>query len=242
MYKSTLVSAALLSVASAQSTVHLSLEGFDNTPLIGSIIASNAAATTYSLACATPEATGCDIPPSFTFTQGPSTLHYAYTAIDEEANETIEVGCTITAANTGVCSGLLNGVVGTSTTSRTTTTTVTNMSSEFGDTVVTLTAGAIGSAASSATSTGATSAATGSTSTRKSGSTSATKTTSGSSTLTTSATSVTSGTAAGAASGSSTASGTAGASSSSTAGVPMITGNAGWIVGGAAAALVLAGM
>ncbi|KAH6673718.1 hypothetical protein B0J14DRAFT_54644 [Halenospora varia] len=239
MYKSTLVSVALMSIASAQSTVHLSLEGFDNTPLVGSIIASNAAATTYSLACATPEATGCDVPPSFTFTQGPSTLHYAYTAIDEEANETIEVGCTITAANTGVCSGLLNGVIGTKTTSRTTTTTVTNMSSEFGDAVVTLTAGAIGSAASSAASTTATSAATGSTSTGKSGNTSATKTTSDSSTL---ATSASSGTAAGAASGSSTASGTAGASSSSTAGVPMITGNAGWIVGGAAAALVLAGM
>ncbi|KFY99260.1 hypothetical protein V501_01298 [Pseudogymnoascus sp. VKM F-4519 (FW-2642)] len=45
---------------------------------VGSVIGTDATATTYSVTCPAFVGEACDIPTSFTITQGPSTMHYAF--------------------------------------------------------------------------------------------------------------------------------------------------------------------
>ncbi|KAF4637289.1 hypothetical protein G7Y89_g791 [Cudoniella acicularis] len=235
MYKLTLTALALLSTALAQSTTTLWLIGFDDEEsIVASVIASDATATTYSIACVNPADENCGVPSSFTFTQGPSTLHYLHTYTGEDNDDngdlTIDIDCRITNSQSGTCSATAAGTSGTSTASTVETSTFTDAIS-LGAQAVILTAGAIGSSANTAASTTRT----------------ATSRIAPVTTLTGSSTHTTSGTAASTTSVAQTVSessrtGSSSTSSVSTGGVPMITGNAGWIVGGAAAVLAIAGM
>ncbi|KAK6598563.1 hypothetical protein ACHAP3_007526 [Botrytis cinerea] len=236
--------AALMgTVVTAQTTTvtDLFLVGFDygynsseQAPYVGSVIASDATATTYSIACgsktAAPATTSsyfddsndCGVPPNFTFTQGPSTIAYTYTIDDVEdyvvtdsasgssyatGQATMTLGCVLSGTSVGVCSYTeLEAVASTTLTSiDATTVSGTEYTEVFTGVPVTITAGP-------ASTTGSASGA----------SASASKSASGSA----------SGSAAGSASGSAT----------STGGMPMITAKAQWVVGGAAAAMVMAAL
>ncbi|KAM3076906.1 hypothetical protein ACMFMG_003626 [Clarireedia jacksonii] len=243
MYKSTIAALTLMGMASAQvSVVNLNLLGFDDTGnLVGSVIASDKTATTYSITCsgtAAPATTtgfyedsdnDCGLPPSFTFTQGPSTLQYAYAYSDYEsetawstysassisAQESFLVGCVITDSSLGLCSATDAGNYGVSSFSSVITTSFDNIYTEFTPVPVTITAGAIGSAANTAT---ATAKSSGAKPTGTSGSASGASAASG-------------------ASGASASKASATASSSTTvltAGMPMVTAKAQWVVGAAA--------
>ncbi|KAM0160284.1 hypothetical protein ACHAQE_004656 [Botrytis cinerea] len=236
--------AALMgTVVTAQTTTvtDLFLVGFDygynsseQAPYVGSVIASDATATTYSIACgsqtAAPATTSsyfddsndCGVPPNFTFTQGPSTIAYTYTIDDVEdyvvtdsasgssyatGQATMTLGCVLSGTSVGVCSYTeLEAVASTTLTSiDATTVSGTEYTEVFTGVPVTITAGP-------ASTTGSASGA----------SASASKSASGSA----------SGSAAGSASG----------SAASTGGMPMITAKAQWVVGGAAAAMVMAAL
>ncbi|KAG9229412.1 hypothetical protein BJ875DRAFT_445973 [Amylocarpus encephaloides] len=236
MFKTTLASLSLLSVASTQSTVSLFVTGADEQSIVASIITSDATATTYSLACgaATGSSADCPIPISFTFTQGPSTIAYN-TAFEVEedgltASETMDFGCKITSTKTAACSVTLLMNLGSSVaSSRVTTTTITDVDSYLTPvTIVGKTIESAGDAAAFTTGTGSSSAL--ATKTGSSGTTAVTGTgvTSSGSAMASAAT---------AASGSGPP-----ASSMSTAGMAMNTGNARWVAGGAAAALALAAL
>jgi len=243
-----------MGLASAQTAdvVDLFLVGFDvdfdnSTNLVASVIASDASATTYSITCAstasstaaaaaaaTTDAFGdyypsddydCVLPDSFTFTQGPSTVHfvlsynqpYSSNGVVVPDAETMDVGCVLTSSTIGVCSETENGIAASTTVSLATTIVLTN-GAEDGTTLsplpVTITAGNV------ATGRTATNTASGTTAT-SSGSSSKGATKTGSS---------------------STSSGTASANASSGAALPVVTAKAQWIVGGAAAALALAAL
>ncbi|ATZ57576.1 hypothetical protein BCIN_15g01400 [Botrytis cinerea B05.10] len=236
--------AALMgTVVTAQTTTvtDLFLVGFDygynsseQAPYVGSVIASDATATTYSIACgsqtAAPATTSsyfddsndCGVPPNFTFTQGPSTIAYTYTidgvedyVVTDSASgssyatgqATMTLGCVLSGTSVGVCSYTeLEAVASTTLTSiDATTVSGTEYTEVFTGVPVTITAGP-------ASTTGSASGA----------SASASKSASGSA----------SGSAAGSASG----------SAASTGGMPMITAKAQWVVGGAAAAMVMAAL
>jgi len=243
MYKSAIVTLTLLGasmVSAAQNTtVDLFLVGFDDQDLVGSVIASDKTATTYSIACATPSSDDCGVPPSFTFTQGPSTMHYAYSMSDDGASysfsgtgsaynavETFDVGCVITTSSSAICSATDVEIAGASTFSSATTTPINNISSVLVGIPVTITAGAISTTTSSPSSTSVTAGS--------SSSLASIKSSSGiSSSVSASSTSKASGAAGGTSSGSAT-------STQSAAGLPMITAKAQWVVGGAAAAMAYA--
>ncbi|KAF7859679.1 hypothetical protein EAF04_008758 [Stromatinia cepivora] len=233
--------AALMGTVTAQtsSVVNLYLMGFDGAddqaPFVGSIIASDATATTYSITCGSTTATAaptsayfdldndCGFPDSFTFTQGPSTIGYVYTAdyaFDITLTDTAStaaptqsghakytVGCIISGSSSAYCTGTDLESSGTSTISSVVTTTLTgtDLASLLSGVPVTITAG-LASTSSSAT-----------------------PTTSGASATSSHKSS---------ASASSSASGSA----ASTGGMPMITAKAQWVVGGAAAAMVMAAL
>ncbi|KAM0152632.1 hypothetical protein ACHAPG_007573 [Botrytis cinerea] len=240
---STFAAALMGTVVTAQTTTvtDLFLVGFDygynsseQAPYVGSVIASDATATTYSIACgsqtAAPATTSsyfddsndCGVPPNFTFTQGPSTIAYTYTIDDVEdyvvtdsasgssyatGQATMTLGCVLSGTSVGVCSYTeLEAVASTTLTSiDATTVSGTEYTEVFTGVPVTITAGP-------ASTTGSASGA----------SASASKSASGSA----------SGSAAGSASG----------SAASTGGMPMITAKAQWVVGGAAAAMVMAAL
>ncbi|KAF7890577.1 hypothetical protein EAF00_008892 [Botryotinia globosa] len=238
---STFAAALVGTVVTAQTTTvtDLFLVGFDygynsseQAPYVGSVIASDATATTYSIACgsktAAPATTSsyyddsydCGVPPNFTFTQGPSTIAYTYTIGDADVfavtdsvsgssyptgDATMTLGCVLSGTSTGVCSYTELEAAASTTFSSIETTTVsgTEYAEIFTGVPVTITAGP-------ASTTGSASGASASASASKSGS----------------------GSAAGSASGSAT----------STGGMPMITAKAQWVVGGAAAAMVMAAL
>ncbi|THV51800.1 hypothetical protein BGAL_0098g00100 [Botrytis galanthina] len=241
---STFAAALMGTVVTAQTTTvtDLFLVGFDygynsseQAPYVGSIIASDATATTYSIACgsttAAPATTSsyyddsydCGVPPNFTFTQGPSTIAYTYTIGDVEdfaitdstsgtsyatGQATMTLGCVLSGSSTGVCSYTeLEALAPTTFTSiDATTISGTEYAEIFTGVPVTITAGP----ASTTSSASGASASGASASASKSGS----------------------GSAAGSVSGSATATG----------GMPMITAKAQWVVGGAAAAMVMAAL
>ncbi|RDW92134.1 hypothetical protein BP5796_01528 [Coleophoma crateriformis] len=223
MYKHSVAALALLaSVVSAQSTTSLYLIGFDQQPIDASIVGSDATATTYSLSCpsttSAPVAAAssdfnsdiCGVPTSMFVTQGPSTLHLAYSAVFESVTDAVTIGCDLSGTTSALCSGTEMLVNGTSTSTTVETTSYTgnlaDMSTGLGAVAVTV----LGSGSATAGSSAST----------------------GSSKATTKAT----GTASGASATGTSAQGT----STSTGGVPMVTGNAKWVVGGAAAAAGLA--
>lgn len=179
----------------------------------------DATATTYSIACTNPDSNDCGVPASFTFTQGPSTIHYQYQVIADDAgdNESIELGCVITSSMSGVCSGTALGSVSGSATTSADTTSFSNGGSELGGQIVTITAGLAAAASTPVSTTMSTSA-----------SESSSKSATGKSTVTSTGASQTA------------ATGSTSSTSTSTGGMPKITGN--WVVGGAAAALALAAL
>jgi len=233
MYKSTLV-LALLSITSAQSTTSLLLIGFGQQGIVASIVGSDSTATTFALACGNPDSDDCGVPTSFTFTQGPSTIHYDYHNTDDGSNESIDLGCMITSSDHGICSGSMVGNFdGTSTSTSYTTSISTGASNYLQYLPVTITAGAAGSSASTAAST--TQGSSNADSATKSASKSAASQTSG---MTIATSTGLSGTKTSEASNSTDSS--ASGSAVSTAGMAMITGSPRWALGGAAAALALA--
>jgi len=68
----------LAGLSSAQTTtISLYIPGADTQPLIGSIVGSDSAATTYALQCvAGTDASDCGFPGVFTLTEGPATAAY----------------------------------------------------------------------------------------------------------------------------------------------------------------------
>ncbi|KAE9363511.1 hypothetical protein N431DRAFT_564157 [Stipitochalara longipes BDJ] len=87
MYKPTLAVLAVMGVVFAQeSVVHLFLLGFTSQSIVGSIIKSDATATTYTLNCGDPANCGGQlggIPETgLTYTEGSSTLTYNYVETD----------------------------------------------------------------------------------------------------------------------------------------------------------------
>lgn len=206
----------LSSAVTADYTTTLLLIGFDSQSAVGSVIATDATATTYSVTCPAAVGTDCGIPPSFTITQGPSTMHYEFAAVEDENGNTLEeidAGCTITTDH-GVCSGSQVSA-GTSSPGSGETSSYSNYGTDIGAQVVTITAGPTPGATGSDSSIASTSAST-------------SATTSGASAGQTSSNS-----------GSSSA-GSSGTSKVSTGGMPMITGHAQWVIGGAAAAVAIA--
>ncbi|ESZ90528.1 hypothetical protein SBOR_9077 [Sclerotinia borealis F-4128] len=225
--------------AQTSSVVDLYLIGFDSgdsdaaqPPFVGSIIASDATATTYSITCgsttAAPATTSsisydygydndCGVPENFTFTQGPSTIGYAYSATYEfdvtmtgSASSTVSyadsaqytVGCVLSGTSSAVCSATDIGTDRTTSTSSAETTTLTgsNLSTLLSAIPVTITAGPTSASDSAARTTMSASSPTGSASSSGSG------------------------------------------SPASTGGMPMITAKAQWAFGGAAAAMVMAAL
>lgn len=166
------------------------------------------------------------------------------------ATASADIGCSITNSESGICSETVAGNYGSTSISTTTTVLISNAAVELNYQAVTLSAGGTGSSVTTTatetksgltTKTSSTAAVTGS----SAGSSGASSTSSSLSVVSTSsATSSASGLASGSASGlaSSSSAGAASSSTASTAGMPKITGNAQWIMGGAAAALALAAL
>ncbi|PQE31661.1 GPI anchored protein [Rutstroemia sp. NJR-2017a WRK4] len=175
MYKSTIAALTLMGMVSAQSSVlNLYLLGIDDSNnVVGSVIASDKTATTYSITCksdastAAPTTTlsfddydyGCGVPPDFTFTQGPSTVRYTYAYSDIESDsaygtysassysisQSIVVGCVITDSSSGVCTATELGSDGVSSFSSIITTSFDDATSFLSPIPVTITAGALAS-------------------------------------------------------------------------------------------------
>jgi len=241
MVKNTLFTTLALAVAAVAATdpvtTQIFLAGFAQQPIDGSVIASDATATTFSVACQT-GAANCAIPPSFTFTQGPSTIHYAYTHQAQSSGDftgTIDVGCKITAL-TGTCSKSVNAILGTITSAATSSTTTFSGASEMGGQILTITGGnlVVPTTASS------TSSASNSSAPVKSHYPSSYTNSTNSSTVSTSSSyPVTLAPTATGALTTGSPSSTQGVSSSSvTGGMPIITGSAQWVMGGVAAMAV----
>ncbi|RAL66445.1 hypothetical protein DID88_006135 [Monilinia fructigena] len=249
----TIFAAALMGTAVAaqdDSVVDLFLVGIeydaedqDQAPFVGSIIASDATATTYSITCGTTTAASatssssldfdddCGIPESFTFTQGPSTIQYIYTFKDyyddvatsnmDSASSlqpyfsTVSIGCVLAGSSSAYCTAASMESAATTTYDSAETTTVTgqDLSTLLAAIPVTITAGASSTSDSVA------------------------KTTSGASATSSAASSAS-------ASSKSTATGSSSVSGSvaSTGGMPMVTAKAQWVMGGAAAAMVMAAL
>jgi len=152
MYRYTFATLALIGAVAAQnSTAVLPLLAFDQQPILASVIASDSAQTTYSLACPTGEdSDSCNVPPSFTVTAGPSTIHYG---IDVDFNtlgygvsaagsgsDSIDYACALTGTTSGVCTVTEVGNLGGASTSIVNSTTITD-ASDLGYVTVTITAG-----------------------------------------------------------------------------------------------------
>lgn len=210
----------------AQSTISLFIPGADPQPLVGSIVASDATATTYALECAPgTDGSDCGFPGVFTLTEGPSTAVYTLGGDIEADSSTVVafsgyIDCSL-GSSSAVCVESFTGTDANFPGMSTETLTGTDFS--YMPVVLTdapLNTGA--AAAPSSTTAAPTASSTGS----AKESTSASASNSG-------ATKTSSGTAQtqGASSSQST--------SASTGGVPVITGNAKWVLGGAALAAIL---
>lgn len=220
MYKLTLaLGLASSALVASQSTTTLLLLGFDTQTIDANIVGSDATATTYSLYCPSDvDPMDCGVPPSFLFTQGPSTAGYLYSEqIGSAGMQTLSVGCHITTDH-GECSQTIAGQDATGIMASGTSYQYSNYATDLGAQAVTIVEGA---------------AAPGSTGAPTVASTAA-QTTGGS-------TGISTGSSAGSPTSSPTGSST-GKSNVSTGGMPMITGNAQWVIGGAAAAVALAAM
>ncbi|KAJ9212971.1 hypothetical protein DTO166G4_5475 [Paecilomyces variotii] len=212
------LSLALVAGVSAQSTVTLFLPGFDTQSMVASVVGSDATATTYALGCAPDvDSEDCGVPPGFTIVQGASTMDYVMSI----PSEYVSMGCKLE-SDVADCSVTFSPSPPYSH-SNPAETTVSGISSYYQAVVVTT-----GAVTGAAATTGASPAANTASATAASASAS-----SGFSTATSSK-----------ASSTSSASETAkhASSSTSTGGVPQMTGNASWMIGGAAVAFALAAM
>jgi len=232
-------------VAVDPPTTQIFLAGFDQQNLVGSVIASDSTATTFSVACASTADSKCEVPADFTFTQGPSTIHYAYTHSAQSSDDfsgTIDVGCMVTVDH-GTCSKSVNAVLGTITSAATSSTTTFSAASEMGAQMLTVTAGnLVTPTTASSTSSSSSSVSSKSTSSSSSSVSSSSSSSSHSSTITSTPKPIHT---------SSPVNGptfvipvveSVSSSKVSTGGLPMITGNAQWVIGGAAAVVVLAAL
>jgi len=226
---------ALAGFSVAQSTISLYIPGADTQPLVGSIIASDATATTYALECAPgTDSNDCGFPGVFTLTEGPSTAVYTLGGDIEAGSSTVVAfsgyfDCSLDASS-AVCVESFTGTEANFPGMSTETFTGT----DFSYMPVVITDGPLATdvaaapsstgAAPTAASTSAGGAAASSTTGGKSSSGLATKT---------------SGTGAAATVTQGSATSKSSSASVSTGGMPIITGNARWVLGGAALAAVL---
>jgi len=162
MYRYTLAALALLGSVTAQNTtVSLPLLAFDSQTILASIIASDSTATTFSLNCPEPtDFDSCGIPPSFTVTQGPSTLHYVITADLSSASidgltqsGSVDYACQLTGTTSAVCTVTDTDNFDGTSTSFVDSTTLTD-ASDLGYLPVTVTAGPTGNSEAKTTSSG----------------------------------------------------------------------------------------
>ncbi|KAI9054605.1 hypothetical protein LZ554_001758 [Drepanopeziza brunnea f. sp. 'monogermtubi'] len=221
MHKSTLAILALVGVgaaaaAAANSTVSLLFPGYatgENWQVLGSIVASDATATTYALSCAdTSDDSECHLPLTpFTFVEGPSTIHYQITLPYGPGSN--ELNCKITPAPSplGVCTATVAEIESSSTETSKMTLSLNDASYSVyvGTLAVTITAGVTATTSSVASTTTSASTSTPASPSSSKGSSSSTR----------------SGTA---------AVGSPSSTSLSTGGTPMIT-QAPWVLGAAAA-------
>lgn len=201
----------LAGLSSAQTTtISLYIPGADTQPLIGSIVGSDSAATTYALQCvAGTDASDCGFPGVFTLTEGPATA--AYTMSEAGSDGTLALtgymDCSLAGTVSAVCAESFGGTEanfpGTSTETFTGT--------DYSFMPVTITGAA---------------AVTSSSSVVKGGPSATTETSSSGATKTST-------------SGIDASQSSAAGTSTSTAGVPAITGNARWFAGGAALAMAV---
>ncbi|EED16137.1 GPI anchored protein, putative [Talaromyces stipitatus ATCC 10500] len=234
MHSTTVAIALMSSVVAAQSAVTtLFIPGFDNQPLVASIIGGNAAATTYFIECAPgTDASDCGAGMGFTLTEGPKTAHIqmVYSALSAD------VQCDLnTAASEAACVETVGGAEANFPGTTSTTLSATDYASAF--IPVTITAGsATGAPATTAASaTAPTATATGATSGASAATTAA-------STAASTGKAVTSAGLSTVASSATTGSASAKSSAVSTGGMPQVTGNAQWAMGGVAVAMALAAL
>ncbi|GAD94170.1 hypothetical protein PVAR5_2792 [Paecilomyces variotii No. 5] len=205
-------SLALVAGASAQSTVSLFLPGFDTQSMVASVVGSDSVATTYSIGCA-PNVDSEDCGVPPGFTIAQGASTMNY--VMSIPSEYVSMGCKLK-GDVADCSESISPSP-TYSGASVTETTVIGLKSYYQAVVVTA-----GAATGAAATTGATPAANTASATGAAAS-------SGFSTATSSKTSA-SGSAAHA------------SSSTSTGGVAQMTGNASWMMGGAAVAIALAAM
>ncbi|KAH8701006.1 hypothetical protein BGW36DRAFT_375384 [Talaromyces proteolyticus] len=225
--------ALLGSAAAADQTVTLFLPGFDPQALVASIAGSDASATTYAIQCAPGTSSDdCGAGDGFTLIEGPKTAHLEM--VDGDASTFGYINnCILTDSPPAICTEVVTGHEA----NDPGTTTVTYEPSDYSSAliVVTVTAGSAAAASTAASVTAPTASATGTTASAAAGSTAS----AGQSTSTAAGTPTS--TAASTPSAAASAA-TTKASSVSTGGMPRVTGNVEWIVGGAAVAMALVGM
>jgi len=252
-----LAAAALSSLTSAQSTISLFIpDSYDETSVVASQIKSDATATTYYVGCPTGGSySDCWFPYPFTMTQGPSTVDYAFGIPD---SVTYSFRCVIEGTTSISFFRSVSGpdVPSSDLVSTSSTLSVDDLNSYFIPVTLVNNANAITTydqrtitydddSPSSAASNGASPIANAGSALTTSG---ASQTTSSSGPASTTTATSSTGGGSGSSSGSVTGTGsgaaaaTASASKSSTGGVPHVTGNAGWVVGGMAAAVAIAGL
>ncbi|KAG4443762.1 hypothetical protein IFR05_000753 [Cadophora sp. M221] len=104
MYRSSVTILAFIGTTlAANSTVQLWLPQNPELNLVGSIVGSDATATTYSVACVTED---CAFPTSFLVTEGPSSMQWTFTynLYNTDIPVTQALNCQITNSSSGVCS------------------------------------------------------------------------------------------------------------------------------------------
>ncbi|KUL84439.1 hypothetical protein ZTR_08809 [Talaromyces verruculosus] len=109
--RSTTVAMALLSsVVAADSVTTLFLPFFDQQPLVASVIDSNAATTTYSVACAPgTDSTECGAGTGFTLVEGPKTMSLELVDGDKSVAYA-DLNCDLDASvSTAACTEIIGG-------------------------------------------------------------------------------------------------------------------------------------
>lgn len=242
MLSTTVAIALLSSVAAADTVTTLFFPNFDQQPLVASVMGSDATATTYSIACAPDtDPVDCGVYTGFVMVQGPKTVSFEMVAGDKSLAYA-DVNCDLDpVASVAACTDTIGGseasvYAGVSS--------FTFSSTDYASYLipVTITAGAVTGVV---TSTGGVSSSAASTESTASATTKAAASAATTASSTGSAASTASGMSTAASSSSTGASATTKAASSSsvsTGGMPQITGNAQWAMGGVAVAMALAAL
>ncbi|KAL2061723.1 hypothetical protein VTL71DRAFT_7101 [Oculimacula yallundae] len=163
MYSSYIIALAFVGIAlAANSTLQLWLPQNNEPNLMGSIVGSDATATTYSVACTTED---CAFPTSFLVTENPSSFRWTwtYSIYNTDSPMTQSLNCQITDSSTGTCTVTGVGKTSPFAFSQVLTTSFTNLDEAsifLMNTAVTFTAGAVEPSSSVAASTTKTSSST----------------------------------------------------------------------------------